>query len=372
MRSHREASKGKTTAEIMDHNDIIRWLREEDPNALTELWARADQVRQSNVGDQVHLRGLIEIGNYCVRKCGYCGLNAARRDIQRYRMSKPEILDCVSQAVEYGYGTVVIQAGEDPGWTAEFIGDLVSEIKSTTPLAVTLSLGERSDEELVRWREAGADRYLLRFETSNQRLFDHIHPPLPNRRSDRQAMLVRLAEMGYEVGSGVMVGIPGQTYEDLACDVKTFAQLNLDMIGLGPYISHPDTPLGSEESAGPDQAPATEELTYRAMALARLVCPRSNIPSTSALATLNLAEGRELGLARGANVVMPNLTPQQYRPMYEIYPAKACIRETARQCHSCMRRRIESLGRSVGDGPGAAPGYTARRTQTSGDATCVQ
>jgi biotin synthase len=178
--------------------------------------------------------------------------------------------------------------------------------------------------------------------------------------------------MGYEVGSGVMVGIPGQTWDDLAGDVEMFARLNLDMIGLGPYIPHPDTPLGGEDSDGPDQAPATEELTYRVMALARLVCPLSNIPSTSALATLNLAEGRELGLSRGANVVMPNLTPQQYRPMYEIYPAKACIRETARQCQACMRGRIESLGRSVGAGSGASPNYIARRMQTSGDTTCVR
>ncbi|MDP6543387.1 MAG: [FeFe] hydrogenase H-cluster radical SAM maturase HydE [Phycisphaerae bacterium] len=356
----------------MDHDEIIRWLRTEDREALDRLWARADEVRRNNVGDQVHLRGLIEIGNYCVRRCGYCGLNAERSGLQRYRMSEGEILGCVAQAVEYGYGTVVIQAGEDPGWTAEFIGEMVSRIKSTTSLAVTLSLGERSDEELLRWRSAGADRYLLRFETSNRSLFDHIHPPLPNRRSDRPAMLLRLAEMGYEVGSGAMVGIPGQTYDDLARDIETFARLDLDMIGLGPYIPHPDTPLGAQSGAGADQAPATEELTYRVMALARLVCPLSNIPSTSALATLNLAEGRELGLSRGANVVMPNLTPRQYRPMYEIYPAKACIRETAEQCHSCMRSRIESLGRSVGTGPGASPNYIARRTQTTGDVTCVR
>jgi len=181
----------------MDHDEITRWLREEDPEALTRLWARADEVRRSNVGDQVHLRGLIEIGNYCVRRCGYCGLNTARSDLQRYRMSAGEILDCVAEAVEYEYGTVVIQAGEDPLLTAEFIGDLVSEIKSTTRLAVTLSLGERSDEELACWRSVGADRYLLRFETSNRSLFDRIHPPLPDRRSDRPAMLLRMAEMGY-------------------------------------------------------------------------------------------------------------------------------------------------------------------------------
>jgi biotin synthase len=356
----------------MDHKEIIRWLRQEDPQALEELWARADQVRKSNVGDQVHLRGLIEIGNYCVRQCGYCGLNASRKDIQRYRMTREEISGCVAEAVEYGYGTVVIQAGEDPGFTAEFIADMVSEIKSTTPLAVTLSLGERSDAELKLWRAAGADRYLLRFETSNQQLFDKIHPSLPNRRCDRQAMLQEMGQMGYEVGSGVMVGIPGQTYEDLAADVETFTRLDLDMIGLGPFISHPDTPLGSAQPAPSDQTPASEELTYRMMALARLACPKANIPSTSALATLNLAEGRELGLARGANVVMPNLTPKQYRPMYEIYPAKACIQETAKQCQACMRGRIESLGRTVGDGSGASPNYTARHAQESGDARCAR
>ncbi len=360
------------TAKVMENKEIIRWLREEDPEALKELWARADDVRRRNVGDQVHLRGLIEIGNYCVRQCGYCGLNASRKDLQRYRMTRSKILGCIAEAVEYGYGTVVIQAGEDPGWTAEFIADLVSEIKSTTPLTVTLSLGERSDDELRLWRSAGADRYLLRFETSNRRLFDKIHPPMPHRTSDRQAMLLWMSTLGYEVGSGVMVGIPGQTYEDLAGDVETFARLNLDMIGLGPFISHPDTPLGSELPAEHDQTPASEELTYRVMALARLVCPKANIPSTSALATLNLAEGRELGLARGANVVMPNLTPQQYRPMYEIYPAKACIQETARQCQSCMQRRIESLGRTVGDGAGASPNYTARQAHESGDATCAR
>ncbi|MBT3199146.1 MAG: [FeFe] hydrogenase H-cluster radical SAM maturase HydE [Phycisphaerales bacterium] len=355
----------------MDHKEILRWLRQDDPQALEELWARADKVRQENVGQQVHLRGLIEIGNYCVRRCAYCGLNAGRKDIPRYRMTKDEILACAAEAVEYKYGSVVIQAGEDPFWTLEFIADLVGEIKASTPLAVTLSLGERSDEELAAWRAAGADRYLLRFETSNRELFDHIHPPLAGLHSDRPAMLGRMAEMGYEIGSGVMVGIPGQTYEDLACDVEMFADLDLDMIGLGPYISHPDTPLGVEAPAESDQTPASEELTYRMLALARLACPQANIPSTSALATLNLAQGRELGLIRGANIVMPNLTPQQYRPMYEIYPAKACIRETAQQCRSCMKRRIESLGRTVGDGAGASPNYIARHAQESGDATCV-
>jgi biotin synthase len=166
--------------------------------------------------------------------------------------------------------------------------------------------------------------------------------------------------LGYEVGSGIMIGIPGQSYDDLADDLQLFADLDLDMIGVGPFIPHPDTPLGSYhfEQVGDqraEQVSNTELMTYKVVALTRLVCPRANIPSTTALATLNLANGRELGLQRGANVLMPNLTPMKYRVHYEIYPAKACIRETSEQCHECTKRRVESIGRRIGKGPGNAP-----------------
>jgi biotin synthase len=163
-----------------------------------------------------------------------------------------------------------------------------------------------------------------------------------------------MREIGYEIGSGVMVGIPGQTVASLADDLGRFAELDLDMIGVGPYLPHPRTPLGGGEPAAADQAPATEEMTYKMVALARLVCPRANIPSTTALATINLASGRELGLRRGANVVMPNLTPLEHRVHYEIYPAKACLKEDAEVCAACLSRRIAGLGRSIGVGPGAA------------------
>ncbi|HAU38649.1 MAG TPA: [FeFe] hydrogenase H-cluster radical SAM maturase HydE [Phycisphaerales bacterium] len=353
----------------MRHETIIGWLRETDATRLEELWRRADDVRRRNVGDEVHLRGLIEISNHCVRSCGYCGLRASNRELERYRMTADEILQCVRQAVAFEYGTVVLQAGEDPGITREGVSELVRRIKAETPLAVTLSLGERSDDELAEWKSAGADRYLLRFETSNAALYDRIHPPLPGRRSDRFALLRRLRELGYEVGSGVMIGIPGQTFDDLARDVEAFAALDLDMIGVGPFIAHGATPLGQAEAdalraaAGAEQAPNTELMTYKMVALARLACPRANLPSTTALATLNLAEGRELGLTRGANVVMPNLTPAKYRAMYEIYPAKACIRETADQCHHCMKRRILSIGRKIGRGRGDSRNFKAPALQ---------
>ncbi|UFS70418.1 [FeFe] hydrogenase H-cluster radical SAM maturase HydE [Geomonas sp. RF6] len=343
----------------MKREEILGWLRATDENQLEALWQQADEVRRQNVGDEVYLRGLIEISNYCARSCGYCGLRLENKEVERYRMSDEEIISCAQEGVEYGYGTVVLQAGEDYGISTERVTNLVRRIKEETPLAVTLSLGEREDHELLAWKEAGADRYLLRFETSNRALYDKIHPPLPGRVSDRFALLRRMRDMGYEIGSGVMIGIPGQSYEDLANDIEMFRTLDLDMIGVGPYISHPLTPLGDPEKLPPlpegEQVPTGELMTYKTVALARLVCPKSNIPSTSALATLNKAKGRELGLCRGANIVMPNLSPQKYRAQYEIYPSKACIDETAAECRSCMRGRIHSIGRTVGQGRGDSP-----------------
>jgi biotin synthase len=341
--------------------DILGWLVETDSARLDELWREADQVRRQHVGDEVHLRGLIEISNHCLRQCHYCGIRANHRAITRYRMTADEILSCAKQAQTFGYGTVVLQAGEDDGLTREGIAEIIRRIKQETGLAVTLSLGERTTDELRAWREAGADRYLLRFETSNRDLFARMHPPRPGHHPSRMALLRQLAPLGYEAGSGVMVGIPGQSYEDLANDLLLFRKLDLDMIGIGPFIAHPATPFGqAPEPPSESQAPATELMTYKMVALARLVCPDANIPSTTALATLNLGEGRELGLQRGANIVMPNLTPPQYRIHYEIYPAKACIREEADLCNRCITGRIQRIGRKVGKGAGASPQYRRR------------
>jgi biotin synthase len=375
----------------MQRNEILNWLRETDPLRLADLWRLADQTRQKFVGGEVHLRGLVELSNYCVRQCAYCGLRAGNLGLARYRLSDQEVLECARKAVEFGYGTVVLQSGEDPLLTRERIAALVRQIKSQTPLAVTLSLGERDDDDLAAWRAAGADRYLIRFETSNRQLYERIHPPRadvpsPARRlradtepHPRMAILATLRRLGYEVGSGAMIGIPGQTYDDLADDVEWFSRLSLDMIGVGPYLPHPDTPLGNPsqtgmsgplrsvsevEMSGPlpasEQAPASEDMTYKLIALARLACPRANIPATTALATMNKRDGRELGLVRGANVVMPNLTPTKYRALYEIYPDKACIAESGEACHHCLAGRIASLGRQTGRGRGDSPNYETR------------
>jgi biotin synthase len=344
--------------------EILGWLREEDSDRLAELWQVADRTRQQFVGDDVHFRGLVELSNYCVRLCGYCGLRAPNYQLERYRMTEAEVMECADKAVQFGYGTVVLQSGEDAGLTRDWLTGLIRRLRSETQLAVTLSLGERDDRDLAAFRAAGADRYLLRFETSNRRLYEAIHPPLNGEVSDRLAILRRLKELGYEVGSGVMIGIPGQSYDDLADDIELFATLDLDMIGVGPYLVHPATPLADAQNelmlAEEEQVPATELMTYKVLALTRLKCPRANIPATTALATLNLAQGRELGLERGANIVMPNLTPVNYRVHYEIYPAKACIRETSDQCNACLTRRIESIGRNVGVGRGDSKNYAHR------------
>jgi biotin synthase len=341
----------------LTRQELLGWLKETDETRLQLLWTEADHVRREHVGDAVHLRGLIEISNFCVRRCAYCGLRVERSELARYRMTADEVLASAHDAVKFGYGTVVLQAGEDPGWRAQEIADVVRRIKAETSLAVTLSLGERSPDEWRLWRAAGADRYLLRFETSNRALYDLIHPAGPTGQlSDRIAMLRELRAIGYEIGSGVMAGIPGQTYADLVNDLETFRELDLDMIGIGPFIPHPDTPLGKASAiAGMEQPPADELMTLKMVALARLMCPRANIPSTTALATLNLEQGRELGLQRGANIVMPNVTPLKYRALYEIYPGKACIQEDGAQCSFCLRGRLAAIGRPVGQGHGSAP-----------------
>lgn len=343
----------------MDRITIEGWLREDDPARLAELWAEADAARRRQVGDQVHLRGLIECSNHCRRACHYCGLRAGNRGLRRYRLDDACIRACARQARELGYGTVVLQAGEDPAFGQDRVADLVRAIKDEAGLAITLSLGERSPAELAAWRAAGADRYLLRFETADADLYARIHPPLAGQPAgDRLGQLRLLGELGYEVGSGIMVGLPGQTLADLAHSIHLFGDLGLHMVGVGPYIRHPDTPLAIEP-AGPLVGDVTT--TCKVVALTRLHCPGINIPATSALATIDPADGREAALRCGANVLMPNLTPVAYRADYAIYPDKACIAEAAEQCHGCTQARIRRLGREPGCGNGTAPFYRAQQ-----------
>ena len=348
---------------MIGQSEILAWLREEDERRLQELWQHACAVTLDNVGDQVHLRGLIEFSNVCVRRCLYCGLRASHRQLLRYRMTHEEIVACAHQAVRYGYGTVVLQSGDDPSVTGKWLVDVIRGIKAEAAVAVTLSVGERRAQDLLAWRQAGADRYLLRFETSNRRLYERLHPSLPGEVSDRIAGIGVLGKMGYETGGGVMVGLPGQTYEDLANDIQLFRQLELDMIGIGPFIPHPATPLGAGNDGlrAPEgeQVPNTDLMTYKVLALARIACPRANIPSTTALAVLTEGASRQLGLERGANVIMPNLTPPKYRGKYEIYPAKGVVQVATDEGDRLIKQSIRALGREVGSGRGDSAVHTA-------------
>ena len=339
--------------------EILAWLHEDDETHLMALWAAADAARAAFVGDEVHLRGLIEISNYCVRDCRYCGICVSNRGVDRYRVPAEVILEAASQAKAFGYGTVVLQSGEDYGIKAGWLTDVVRQIKAQTGLAITLSLGERPDEELALWQQAGADRYLLRFETSDDELYRSIHPDLPGRVSDRMAILRTLQRLGYEAGTGIMVGLPGQTHLSVARDIDLFRGMDMDMIGIGPYLPHPATPLGREHARRaetgdwmPDQVPNTELMTCKVVALTRLVRPDANLPATTALARIDRQSGRAHGLQRGANVVMPNLTPAEEREHYEIYPEKAAVHETAEAINASLMALLASLGRTVGHGPG--------------------
>ena len=356
----------------MKFDSIISFLVNNSSDDLHRIFIQSDNLRRICVGDAIHLRGLIEISNICRRNCIYCGIRAANNTVQRYRLTNDEILAAAAKASEFRYGSVVLQAGEDYGIEADWMAKIIKKIKKMG-LAVTLSLGERDDQDYLRWREAGADRYLLRFETSNRELFNVIHPPFPNQEpADRMEILLNLREMGYEIGSGVMIGIPGQTYEDLARDIEFFRTLSLDMIGCGPYLPHPQTPLGNPDeyqkndlpAIDPkDQVPATAEMTFKVIALARIVCPSANIPCTTAVATIDAQEGRKLGLQHGANVVMPNLTPVEYRKMYEIYPNKSAIYLTAEQTHESVMQTLREIGRPPGMGRGDSVAMQKRRQE---------
>ena len=314
----------------MRHDEILHWLLTTDEARLGWLWEAADRARREHVGGGVLRRGLVEFSNQCGRACLYCGMRHANTELPRYRMTHDEILACAHEAERRGYGTVVLQAGEDHSLPASWVSELVLRIKRETSLAITLSLGEQPTAVYAAWRAAGADRYLLRFETADGSLLRRVHPPLTSGRDGehpRLACVRTLQRLGYETGSGFLVGLPGQTYANVARDIALVRDLALPMVGIGCFVPHPGTPLGQEitmpatGTPGPDtQVPADAVTTLKAVALVRVLCPRVNLPATTALATVS-EDGYAAGLRRGCNVVMPNLTPPVYRERYDIYPS---------------------------------------------------
>lgn len=301
----------------------------------------------------MHLRAIIEFSNYCVRNCYYCGLRRDNRLISRYRMTPEEILAAARAAQGEGYRTIVLQAGEDPAYTVDTLADLIGRMKEELDVAVTLSLGDRPKKDYRRLREAGADRYLLKHETADPRLFTSLRPgtDLPTRLRE----LHWLRELGYQVGAGNIVGLPGQSLETLVEDIVLLRALNVEMAGIGPFIPHPDTPLA--------RFPAGSlEMTLKVLAITRLLLPHTHLPATTAVAVL-AADGRQRALRAGANVIMPDLTPDVYRRHYGIYPGRGRPAGEGAASFAWWKRELAAAGREAAPGYGHILQHGGSRTQ---------
>ena len=317
--------------------DLEQVLSLSSPEELNELFSFADSVRKEFCGDGIVLRGIVEFSNFCLRQCFYCGLNKNNRKLERYRMNKDELFKAVEYLVSCNIKTVVLQSGEDEGLDVLWLRDIILEIKSRFDIAVTLSVGERSADDYGCWKQAGADRYLLKIETSDGDLYSSMHPQMDFKQC--LGCLDFLRRLDYQVGSGNIIGLPGQTLKTIAQDIVFFKRGDFDMIGIGPFIPHQDTQLAGRQKGDP-------QLTLKTIALTRIVTKNAHIPATTALGSLD-KDYRLEGLKCGANVLMPNFTPQPFRKLYEIYPQKRCINEPVGACNFCMDSMAKSLGRFV-------------------------
>lgn len=324
-----------------EHNlskeEIVSLLKSD--NSL--LFETANEVRAEYKGNSVHLRGLVEFTNICKNDCFYCGLRCENKKIERYRLTEEEILNCVKRAVNAGYKTVVLQGGEDSYFTSERICSIIKEIKKYD-IALTLSIGERTSEEYKAFKEAGADRYLMRIETTDKKLYEQLHPNMSF--ENRIECIKTIKKLGYETGTGCLVGLPNQTIESLADDILFFKEINADMVGIGPFIPHKETPLANANKDNFD-------LALKVMAITRLILPDINIPATTAMESLK-ENGRTIALNSGANVVMPNMTDTVYRAKYELYPNKICINDSPDTCINCIKGKILAIGRDIANSKG--------------------
>ena len=307
-----------------------------DNELVAELKRQAQEVAVEVFGREVKARGLIEISNYCRNNCYYCGIRAGNTSVERYRLSAEEIWECCEHGDLLGFKTFVLQGGEDVRHTTEWVEMVVKEIRRRWPeKAITLSLGERPDEDYERWFAAGADRYLLRHETANEVHYGRLHPDGMSY-ENRMRCLQTLKRIGYETGTGMMVGSPYQTVDDLVGDLRFIEKLQPQMIGIGPFVSHRDTPFADCENG-------SVETTLRLIAILRLMHPEANIPATTSLGTL-AGNGRELGIMAGANVVMPNLSPVKDRKKYALYDNKICMDLEAAESRRAIEEQLEALG----------------------------
>lgn len=309
-----------------------------DRTEKEELYARelAGKVRQEIYGNRIFIRGLIEFTNYCKNDCYYCGIRKSNQKAVRYRLTEEEILSCCKEGYELGFRTFVLQGGEDGFFTEEKLVRLIQKIRKGYPdCAITLSVGEKTKDEYQRLREAGADRYLLRHETADSDHYRLLHPQRLSL-ACRKECLFALKSLGFQTGAGFMVGSPGQTPETLAEDFLFLKELNPEMVGIGPFIAHKDTPFGDRQNGSME-----DTLFY--LALIRLLLPNSLLPATTALGTIH-PKGRELGILSGANVVMPNLSPPSVRKKYMLYNGKLSDGDEAAECVDHLKKRMEAIG----------------------------
>lgn len=331
------------------------------PEEIEALYKKAYQIKTSVLGKKVYFRGLIEFSNICEKDCLYCGIRKSNKNLERFMMTKEEMLSEARFALENNYGSVVLQSGERTDkYFVDFVENIVREIKNISDgkLGITLCLGEQSEHTYKKWFSAGAHRYLLRIETSNPELYKKIHPP-DSSFENRKKCLQILKNCGYQVGTGVMIGIPGQTIHDLASDILFFKDMDVDMIGMGPFIPHKDTPLGKETKIKPEEQ---LELGLKMIAVTRIYLKDVNIASTTALQALS-PTGRELGILAGANIIMPNLTETKYRASYKLYDGKPCLDENSAMCKSCLQKRIEAIGETIAFGEWGDSLHFAKRKE---------
>lgn len=329
--------------EDLSDDQLVSLINGLDDETILYLHTKADEKRKVHYDNHVFMRGLIEFTNYCKNDCNYCGIRRSNKNVDRYRLTKDQILECCQIGYELGYRTFVLQGGEDSHFKDRDIIEIIQTIKDRFPdTALTLSLGEKSYDSFKAFYEAGADRYLLRHETHSRSLYESLHPDMSY--DERIRCLQDLKAIGYQVGAGFMVGLPNQTIEDLVGDLRFLKELQPHMIGIGPFIPQKDTPLANETGG-------TLDMTCILLSIIRLMLPKVLLPATTALGSISPL-GREKGLKAGANVVMPNLSPTNVRDKYLLYDGKICTGDEAAHCRGCIERRIQSAGYAVNMGRG--------------------
>ena len=354
----------------MTDHELERLLSLTDPGELRRLYDDAYQMKLKYIGKKVSIRGLIEISNICRKNCYYCGIRSGNRNVKRFQISREEIIETALWAYRHRFASLVLQSGEmmSDEFT-EFLESIVREIcaKTDHQAGITLSLGEQSPETYRRWREAGATRYLLRIEASDPELYAKLHPA-DHSYEARVACLRSLRELDYQVGTGVMIGLPGQTVKHLVKDLRFFQEHDIDMIGMGPWLPHHAAPLHDRGPETPERARRRLELSLRMIAATRLQLRDVNIASTTALQAIDQEHGRELGLLFGANVVMPNTGGVEHRKDYTLYDNKPSLDENAVETRDALERSIGAVGETIAYHQDGTPLHYLKRKHPSAEA----